>query len=324
MRVLVNLLALLAASLIASSAIAQGAGEYPNRAVTLVVPFAPGGPTDVIGRLVAAKLGERLGKPVVVLNKPGAGGNTGSAGVATAAPDGYTLLLGTVSTHGINPSLYKNMPYDHKKDFVAISQVSLVPNLLVVNPNLPVKTVPELIAYLKQNPGKVFYATPGSGTSIHLASELLKMMTGTDMTHVPYKGSGPAMIDVIGGQVQLMFDNTVSAWPHVHSGKVRALAVSTPARLKGAPDLPAIAEFLPGFSASAWHGVFAPAGTPRAITDKLAAEIQTFMKDPAVVEQLAKLDTIAVSGTPAEFVRFIAEETDRWASVVKKLDLKVD
>jgi tripartite-type tricarboxylate transporter receptor subunit TctC len=324
MRVAAHLLAAFVAGLIAHPAAAQSAADYPTRAVTLVVPFAPGGPTDVIGRLVAAKLGERLGKPVVVLNKPGAGGNTGSASVATAAPDGYTLLLGTVSTHGINPSLYKNMPYDHKKDFVAISQVSLVPNLLVVNPNLPVKTVPELIAYLKQNPGKVFYATPGSGTSIHLASELFKMMTGTDMTHVPYKGSGPAMIDVIGGQVQLMFDNTVSAWPHVHSGKVRALAVSTPLRLKSAPELPAIAEFLPGFSASAWHGVFAPAGTPRAITDKLAAEIQVFMKYPAVVEQLAKLDTIAVSGTPAEFVRFIAEETDRWAAVVKKLDLKVD
>jgi tripartite-type tricarboxylate transporter receptor subunit TctC len=324
MRVAACLLSAFFAGLIAHPAAAQSAADYPNRAVTLVVPFAPGGPTDVIGRLVAAKLGERLGKPVVVLNKPGAGGNTGSASVATAAPDGYTLLLGTVSTHGINPSLYKNMPYDHKKDFVAISQVSLVPNLLVVNPNLPVRTVPELIAYLKQNPGKVFYATPGSGTSIHLASELFKMMTGTDMTHVPYKGSGPAMIDVIGGQVQLMFDNTVSAWPHVHAGKVRALAVSTPVRLKTAPDLPAIAEFLPGFSASAWHGVFAPAGTPRAITDKLSVEIQTFMKDPVVVEQLAKLDTIAVSGTPAEFVRFIAEETDRWAAVVKKLDLKVD
>jgi tripartite-type tricarboxylate transporter receptor subunit TctC len=324
MRLPACLLATLFASLIAHPAAAQGGADYPSKPVTLVVPFAPGGPTDVLGRLVAAKLGERLGKPVIVLNKPGAGGNTGSASVATAPPDGYTLLLGTVSTHGINPSLYKNMPYDHKKDFVAISQLSFVPNVLVVNVNLPVRTVPELIAYLKRNPGKVFYATPGSGTSIHLASELFKMMTGTDMTHVPYKGSGPAMMDVIGGQVQLMFDNSVTAWPQVNAGKVRALAVSTPTRLKTAPDLPAIAEFLPGFSASAWHGVFAPAGTPRAITDRLSVEIQAIMKEQAVVDQLAKVDIIAVGNTPAEFSRFIAEETERWASVVRKLDLKVD
>ena len=324
MRVPSALLVMLFASLIAGPVVGQGAADYPTKPVTLVVPFAPGGPTDVLGRLVAGKLSERLGKPFIILNKPGAGGNIGSAGVAASPPDGYTLLLGTVSTHGINPSLYKHMPYDHKRDFVAISQLSFVPNVLVVNMNLPVKTIPELIAYLKQNPGKVFYATPGAGTSIHLASELFKMMTGTDMTHVPYKGSAPAMIDVIGGQVQLMFDNSVTAWPQVQAGKVRALAVSTPTRLKMAPDLPAIAEFLPGFSASAWHGVFAPAGTPRAITDKLAVEIQSIMKEPAVVDQLAKVDIIAVGNTPAEFTRFIAEETDRWAAVVKKLDLSVD
>ena len=278
----------------------------------------------MLGRLVAQKLGERLGKPFIVLNKPGAGGNTGSASVATAPPDGYTLVLGTVSTHGINPSLYKNMPYDHRKDFIAISQLSMVPNVLVVNKDLPVKSVPELIAYLKKNPGKVFYATPGSGTSIHLASELFKMMTGTDMTHVPYKGSGPAMIDVIGGQVQLMFDNSVTAWPQVQAGKVRAIAVSTPTRLNMAPDLPAIAEFLPGFTASAWHGVFAPAGTPRPVIDKLASEIQAIMKDASVIEQLTKVDIVPVGNTPAEFSAFIDEETARWAAVVKKLDLKAE
>lgn len=324
MRVLVFLLVTFFASLIAHSVLAQSAADYPSKPVTLVVPFAPGGPTDVFGRLVARKLAERLGKSFIVLNKPGAGGNTGSASVAVSPPDGYTLLLGTVSTHGINPSLYKNMPYDHKKDFVAISQLSFVPNVLVVNMNMPVRTIPELIAYLKQNPGKVFYATPGAGTSIHLASELFKMMTGTDMTHVPYKGSGPAMMDVIGGQVQLMFDNSVTAWPYVKAGRVRALAVTTPTRLKSAPELPAIAEFLPGFSASAWHGVFAPAGTPRAITDKLAKEIQSIMRDPAIVDELTKADIIPVGNTPAEFTRFIAEETDRWATVIKKLDLTVD
>lgn len=219
-----------------AAAAAEAAARYPSGPVTLVIPFASGGPTDVLGRIVAQKLSERLGKPFIVMNKPGAGGNTGSASVAAAPPDGYTLVLGTVATHGINPSLYKNMPYDHRKDFIAISQVSLVPNVLVVNNDLPVKTVPELIDYLKKNKGKVFYATPGAGTSIHLASELFKMQTGTEMTHVPYKGSGPAMMDVIGGQTQLMFDNSVTALPQAQAGRVRAIAVSTPMRLKSAPD----------------------------------------------------------------------------------------
>jgi tripartite-type tricarboxylate transporter receptor subunit TctC len=315
---------ILVSNLLAPPVSAQGAADYPSKPVTLVVPFASGGPTDVIARLVAQKLTERLGKPFVVVNKPGAGGNLGSASVAASPADGYTLVLGTVSTHGINPSLYKNMPYDHKKDFVAISQVSFVPNVLVVNRDLPVKSVPELIAYLKQNPAKVFYATPGSGTSIHLASELFKMMSGTEMTHVPYKGSGPAMMDVIGGQVQLMFDNSVTAWPQVQAGKVRALAVSTPKRLKSAPDLPTVAEFLPGFTASAWHGVFAPAGTPRPIVEKLSAEIQAIMKDPAVVDQLTKVDIVPVVSTPAEFSTFINEETERWAAVVRKLGITAD
>ncbi len=322
MRLLLTCIA--AATLIAAPCAAEDAANYPSRPVTLVVPFPPGGPTDVLGRLIAQKLGERMGKPFIVENKPGAGGNTGSAQVARAAPNGYTLLLGTVSTHGINPSLYKNMPYDHKKDFAPISQVSIVPNVLVVNPKLPVKTIPELIAYLKQNPGKVFYATPGSGTSIHLASELFKMMSGTDMTHVPYKGSAPAMQDVISGQVQLMFDNSVTAWPQVKAGTVRALGVSTLGRLKIAPDLPAIAEFLPGFSASAWHGVFAPAHTPPEIVNKLAAEIQKIMKEPDMIANLAKFDITPVGNTPSEFAAFIDEETERWATVVNRLGLKVD
>ena len=324
MRILLSTFLIFVASLIAQPILAQGPADYPNKAVTLVVPFASGGPTDVIARMVAQKLTERLGKSFVVVNKPGAGGNLGGASVAASPRDGYTLLLGTVSTHGINPSLYKNMPYYHKKDFIAISQLSLVPNLLVVNRDLPVESVPQLIAYLKQHPGKVFYATPGAGTSIHLAAELFKMMSGTDMTHVPYKGSGPPMMDVIGGQVQLMFDNSVTAWPQVQAGKVRALAVTTPRRLKSAPDLPTVAEFLPGFTASAWHGVFAPAGTPRPLIEKLATEIQAIMKDPAVVEQFTKVDTIPVGNTPAEFSAFIAEETDRWAAVVRKLGITAD
>jgi tripartite-type tricarboxylate transporter receptor subunit TctC len=216
------------------------------------------------------------------------------------------------------------MPYDHRKDFAPVSQISIVPNVLVVHPSLPVKSVPGLITFLRQNPGKVFYASPGHGTSIHLASELLKMMTRTDMTHVPYKGSAPAMQDVITGQVQLMFDNSVTAWPQVKAGKVRALGVTTRTRLSAAPDVPAIAEFLPGFSASAWHGVLAPAKTPPEIVNRLAAEIQKAMKDPGVVEYLSKLDVTAVVGTPAQFAAFINEETERWAKVVNTLGLKVD
>jgi tripartite-type tricarboxylate transporter receptor subunit TctC len=261
---------------------------------------------------------------VVILNRPGAGGNTGSASVAAAAPDGYTLVLGTVATHGINPSLYARMPYDHRKDFVAISQVGLVPSVLVVNASLPVNSVPALIGYLKQNPGKVFYASPGSGTSIHLAAELFKMMSGADMTHVPYKGSAPAMQDVIGGQVQLMFDNTVTAWPQVRSGRVRALAVTTAQRLNSAPDVPTMAEFFPGFAANAWHGLFAPAGTPQPVVDKLAAATAAAVKDPDIAAQLEQNDIIPVGSTPAQFRAFVDEETERWAAIVNKLGLKVD
>jgi len=193
-----------------------------------------------------------------------------------------------------------------------------------VNKDFPPKTLAELIDYLRKNPGKVFYATPGAGTSIHLASELLKMMSGTDMTHVPYKGSAPAMMDVIGGQVQLMFDNTVTAWPQVQAGKVRPLGVTTKQRLKSAPDVPAIAEVLPGFEANAWHGIFAPAGTPQPIVDKLALEIQAVMKDPAIVEAFTKVDTIPVGSTPREFRAFIDAETERWGNVVRKLGLTAE
>ena len=312
----------LAASVASLPAAPQGAGDYPSKPVSLVVPFAAGGPTDVIARQVAQKLGERLKQPVVVVNKPGAGGNLGSASVASSPADGYTLLLGTVSTHGINPTLYKKMPYDHRKDFVAVSQLTIVPSVLVVNKDLPVNSVPELIDYLKNNQGKVNYATPGAGTSIHLASEMLKMMTGTDMTHVPYKGSAPAMMDVIGGQVHLMFDNAVTAWPQVRAGKVRALGVTSTQPLKSAPDVPPIANFLPGFAANAWHGIFAPAGTPRTIVERLSAEIQAVMKDPAIVEAFAKVDTIPVGNTPAQFSAFIDAETERWGAVVRKLGLQ--
>ena len=324
MRILVTAFVAAVATLVLRPGVAQDSASYPNKPVTLVVPYPAGGPTDAMGRIIAQKLTERLGKQVIVENRPGAGGSTGTGQVARAAPNGYTLLMGSIATHGINPSLYKSLPYDHRKDFIPVSEVAYMASVLVANSKLPVKTIPELIAYLKQNPGKVFYASPGSGTSIHLAAELFKSMTGTDMTHVPYKGSAPAMQDVIGGQVQLMFDNSVTAWPQVKAGNVRAIGVSTPERLKMAPDLPAIAEFLPGFSVTAWHGVFAPAGTPRPIIDKLSKEIQAAMREPEMIANLAKFDITPVGNTPEQFASFINDETERWATVITRLGLKVD
>lgn len=324
MRILVTAFVAAVATLVLRPGVAQDSASYPNKPVTLVVPYPAGGPTDAMGRIIAQKLTERLGKQVIVENRPGAGGSTGTGQVARATPNGYTLLMGSIATHGINPSLYKSLPYDHRKDFIPVSEVAYMASVLVANSKLPVKTIPELIAYLKQNPGKVFYASPGSGTSIHLAAELFKSMTGTDMTHVPYKGSAPAMQDVMGGQVQLMFDNSVTAWPQVKAGNVRAIGVSTPERLKMAPDLPAIAEFLPGFSVTAWHGVFAPAGTPRPIIDKLSKEIQAAMREPEMIANLAKFDITPVGNTPEQFASFINDETERWATVITRLGLKVD
>lgn len=320
-RLIASVVATLAACIAAPSA-AQDAQSYPNRLVTLVVPFSPGGTAMVLGNLSAERLGERLGQKFLVVYKPGATGNIGSAFVATSDPDGYTLLLGTIATHGINPSIYHKMPYDHIKDFAPISNLGSVPNVLFVNPKLPVRTVPELIAYLKQNEGRVNFASPGVGASNHMAAELFKMMSKTQMTHIAYKGSGPAMQDVIAGHVEVMFDNTVSAWPQVRSGRVRALGVATPERLKSAPDLPAIAEFLPGFSVSAWYGLFAPAKTPPAIVEKLSAAVREILKESRVAADLAKMDFISVGGTPAEFANFIQAETDRWKAVVDRIGLE--
>ncbi len=315
-------LAAAACLLAAPAAFAQGA--YPNRVVTLVVPFAAGGTTDILGRLLAERLGARLNGRFIVENRAGAGGNTGVASVARAPADGYTLTMGTVSTHAINPNVYAKMPFDHVKDFAPISQLASVPNILMVNVDLPAKTVPELVALLKANPTKYSFGSSGAGTSTHMAAELFKLGTGTEMAHVPYRSSGQVTQDLLSGQIQVSFDNITIAWPHVEAGKIRALATATPERLPIAKDLPAVSEFIPGYAATSWHGLFAPAGVPKEIVDKLASETQAILKEPAIIEQLKKLGVDPVGSTQEQFAAYIASETKRWGEVAQKANIKIE
>jgi len=312
-----------ALALLAPLAFAQA--PYPAKPIRLVVPFPPGGTTDILARIVAQKLTEAWGQPVVVDNRPGAGGNIGAELVAKSAPDGYTLLMGTVGTHAINASLYAKLPYDHVKDFAPVILVAGVPNVLVVNPSVPVNSVAELIAYAKANPGKLNFASSGSGTSIHLSGELFRTMAGVQITHVPYKGSAPAIADLVGGQVQLMFDNLPSSLAQIKAGKLRALAVTSDKRAPALPDVPTMAEAgLPGFEASSWFGVLAPAGTPPAIVGKLHAEIAKWLATPDAREKLSAQGANLAGFGPEEFARYIGSETAKWAKVVKESGAKVD
>jgi tripartite-type tricarboxylate transporter receptor subunit TctC len=318
-------LAIAAVLSIGNVAPASAQGAYPTKPVRLVVPFPPGGTTDILARAVAQKLSETWGQQVIVDNRPGAGGNIGSELVAKSAPDGYTLLMGTVGTHAINPSLYAKMPYDHVKDFTPVILVAGVPNVLVVNPSLPVNSVSELIAYGKANPNKLNFASSGNGTSIHLSGELFRTMTGVQMTHVPYKGSSPALTDLIAGQVQLMFDNLPSSLQFIKAGKLRALAVTSLERSSALPDVPTLAESgLPGFEASSWFGVLAPAGTPNDIIVKLNTAIAGWLATADAKEKLAAQGAIAAGGAPDAFVRHIAAESSKWAKVVKASGAHVD
>ncbi len=323
MRVL-SAVAAVAAVTVAASALAQ-APAYPSKPIRLVVPFPPGGATDILARDVAQRLTEAWGQSVVVDNRPGAGGNIGTELVAKAAPDGYTLEMGTVGTHAINASLYAKMPYDPVKDFAPVILVAGVPNVLVVNPSLPVNSVAELIAYAKANPGKLNFASSGNGTSIHLSGELFKVMAGVQMVHVPYKGSAPAVQDLIAGQVQLMFDNLPPSLPQIRAGKLRALAVTSATRAPALPDVPTIAEAgLPGFEASSWFGILAPAGTPPAIVAKLNTEIGKWLATPEAQEKLRSQGASPAGGSPEDFAKHIAAETTKWAKVVKDSGAKID
>jgi tripartite-type tricarboxylate transporter receptor subunit TctC len=317
-RTLIGLAALALPSLAAAQA------DYPSKTVTIVVPFAAGGTTDLLGRILADRLSQRLKGTFIVENKAGAGGNIGVASVAKAAPDGYTIGMGTVSTHSINPNVYKSMPYDHVKDFAPLSLVASVPNLLLVNPEIKAKTVPELVAFLKSEPGKHAFASSGAGTSIHLAGELFKLASGTDIVHVPYRSSGQITTDLLGGKILMTFDNITVAWPHVQAGKLRALATATPERLPFAKDIPAMSEFYPGFAATSWHGLFAPAGTPKAIVDRLSTEVQAILREPETVEKLTKVGVTPVGSTQDEFARHIAAETARWKDVAAKAKISIE
>jgi tripartite-type tricarboxylate transporter receptor subunit TctC len=315
----------LATTLLAATAASAFAADYPTKPIRLVVPFAAAGTTDFLARAIAQKLGQNLGTTVIVDNRPGAGGNIGSDIVAKSDPDGYTLLLGTVGTHAINASLYKKMPYDTVKDFAPITLVASVPNIVVVNPSVPAKSIKELLALAKSKPGQLSFASSGNGSSIHLSGELFKSMAGVDMLHVPYKGSGPAVADLVGGQVNLMFDNMPSSLPHVKSGRLRAIAVTSAKRSPAAPDLPTIAESgVPGYEAVAWFGVLAPAGTPPAIVKKLNAEIIKVLKSPDVAERLSSQGAEPVSNTPEQFSAYIKSEMAKWAKVIKASGAQVD
>lgn len=294
------------------------AQTYPDRPVRLVVPFAAGGSTDIVASIIAAKMSEILKQQVIVENRAGAGGNAGAAAVARSAPDGYTVLMGTVATHAINPALYVKMPYDPVKDFAPVSLLVNVPNVIVVNPSLNVKTVKELIDLLKANPDKYDYASSGIGTPLHLSGALFESMSGTKMVHVPYKGAGPALLDVVGGQVKIMFDNLPSSIGQIRKGGVIGLAVTTKERSPAAPEIPTVAESgLPGYETYSWNAIFAPAGTPQAYIDILAKAGAEAVADPAVKARLADLSAVAVGSTPAQLADHVKAEIAKWGPVVK-------
>jgi len=304
---------------------AAAQADYPAKPITIVVPFAAGGTTDILARVIGEALKTELGQPVVIDNRAGAGGNIGGALAAKAAPDGYTLFMGTVGTHAINQSLYKKMPFDPIKDFAPLTRVAMVPNLLVAHPTRPYKTVQELIAYAKANPGKVTFGSSGNGSSIHLSGELFDSMAKVDMIHVPYKGSAPAVSDLIGGQIDIMFDNMPSAIQHVRSGRLKAIAVTTAKRSPELPDVPTIAEAgVPGYEATSWFGMFAPAATPAPIVTRLNAALVKVLADPAVKKKLAEQGAEPYAEKPQQFAEFIRKESAKWSQVVKASGASVD
>ena len=309
----------------AASGGAAFAQAFPAKPVRLVVPFPPGGPLDAVGRAIADKLTQAWGQSVVVDNRQGAGGNIGADLVAKSPPDGYTVVMGALSTHAVNPSLYPKMPYDAVKDFAPITRVAITPNVLVVNPALPVNSVKELVAYAKANPGKLSFGSGSNGSAGHLAGELFKADTGTDMVHIPFKGGAPAMQALLSGDTQLMFDNLANSMPQVKAGKLKALAVTTAQRSKLVPELPTMAEAgVPGFDISTWFGLMAPAGTPLDIVAKWNADVTKILNSPDMRERLTAQGAEAAPTTPAEFSAFIAQELAKYARIVKASGAKVD
>jgi len=312
-------------ALLCALPLVAAAQPYPSKPIRFVVPYPAGGPLDTVARLLGQKVAESVNQPVIVENKAGAGGNIGADAVAKSPGDGYTILMGAVATHAINPTLYAHIPYDPIRDFIPVTQVASTPNVLVVNPSVPATNVKEFIVYAKANPGKLNFGSGSTGSAGHLAGELFKTLAGVDMTHVPYKGAAPAMNDLIGGQIQLMFDNLASALSQVRAGRVRALAVTTARRTALAPDLPTIAESgLPGFDINTWFGIFVPANTPREMVDRLHAEFTRALAAPDVREKVLSLGAEPVGSTPAEFAAYIRAEAEKYARVIKASGAKAD
>jgi tripartite-type tricarboxylate transporter receptor subunit TctC len=309
--------------LVTISGLTQAQPAYPSKPVKVIVPFAAGGTTTILARLLAERIGQSMGQPFVVDNRPGAGGNVGMDLVAKAEPDGYTILMGPIGL-AINPALYAKMPFDPINHLAPIGLYAGVPNLLVVHPSVPASNVSELIAHAKANPGKLNYASNGNGTSSHLAAEMLKSAAGVEITHVPYKGGGPAMQDLIGGQVNMLFDQMPAVLPQVKGGRVRALGVSSEKRSAAAPEIPAIAESIKGFDMTVWFGFLAPKGTPKDVVTRLNAEMIRALKDPAFQAQLAGMGVTPMPSSPEEFSDFLRKETTRWAKVVKDSGAKLD
>jgi len=302
----------------------QTSNDFPQHPIKLIVPFPAAGATDAMSRLLAQKLTELWNQPVVVENKAGATGAVGSVFVAKAPADGYTLLMGTGTTHSVAPAINPNLPYNNIKDFSAVSLVATFPNLLVVHPSLPVKTVAELITYLKANPGKINFSSTGNGGSVHLAAELFKQSTKTEMTHIPYKGSGEAINDLLSGQVQLTIDNISTVLPHVQTGKLRALGVSSLDRSPMAPEIPSISESIPGFEANTWIGLFAPSGTPPQVVQKISTDTQLALKQTAIVQKFRTMGAVSAGNQPDQFVSFIKKDMDRWKNLVQSAGLKLE
>jgi tripartite-type tricarboxylate transporter receptor subunit TctC len=300
-----------------------GAQTYPTRPVRIVVGYPPGGGLDIVARLIGQWLSERLGQPFIIENRPGAGGNIGTEAVVRAPPDGYTLLM-AVTANAINATLYDKLNFNFIRDVAPVASIVRTPNVMVVNPSTPTKTVPEFIAYAKANPGKINMASAGNGSSQHLSGELFKLMAGADMVHVPYRGGAPALIDLMGAQVQVYFSATASAVEYIRAGKLRALAVTTATRSQALPDIPTVGDFLPGYEASDWYGIGAPKNTPAEIVEKLNKEINAGLADPRLKVRLADLGGTVLLGSPADFGTLLVEETEKWAKVIRAANIKAE
>lgn len=323
MRQVINrLLASLMLCSVAFFGIANAA-DYPTKAIKWIVPYPPGGTTDVLARLMAQSLSEKLGQQVIVENKPGAGNNIGTEFVINAAPDGYTMLL-VNPANGINATLYKNLNFNFIRDIAPVAGLVRTPNVMVVSNNVPATTVAEFLAYCKANPGKVNMASSGSGTSVHLSGELFKFMTGCNMLHVPYKGAGPALIDLTAGQVQVLFDNLPSSMPHIKGGRIRALAVTSEKEEPSLPGKPTVGATVKDYEATAWFGVGMPKGTPAEAINKVNAAVNSALADPAMRARLAELGGVPIPGTPADFGKVIVAETEKWAKVINASGVKLD